>query len=341
MTINRHHPIISVVIPAYNTERTIVDCLTTIHRSSLLPDEIIVVDDGSNDNTFALAEENGATVIRLPGNKGRIAARRIGYSRAKGDIIINIDQDVVITEASIRIIVEHFMQNPTCMALTGRLSARSHYKNFFSVYKHLYMHYRFSNLPCSVHFLYGSIFALRREVDPTHIPASLDNGDDTEMGLYLHTQGKEIHFIKDLMVDHYKYYSFSSLLKNDFLVPMSWTLLALRYVSRVSMKEGRFAHASLSQTLMIALTVIIFIMSLWAVFGVRGGPVNGIMAILLVVWFCLNYGLFATMFKHMKKRYYIAVILFTFIDSLVMASGMMFGLAKGCISYLMNNRKFY
>ena len=81
---------ISVVIPAYNEADRI---RAIVQRTAGYADEIIVIDDGSQDGTAEVAREAGARVIRQPANKGYIAAIKRGFSEARGDIVVTIDAD--------------------------------------------------------------------------------------------------------------------------------------------------------------------------------------------------------------------------------------------------------
>ena len=83
---------ISVVIPAYNAVRFLPRCLASVFSQTLSPLEVIVVDDGSQDETAALAESFGATVLRRP-NGGLSAARNTGIEAAQGDWIALLDAD--------------------------------------------------------------------------------------------------------------------------------------------------------------------------------------------------------------------------------------------------------
>jgi len=83
---------ISVVIPAYNAASFIPRCLESVFAQTLKPAEIIVVDDGSRDNTAALANELGANVVSRP-NGGLSAARNTGISAASGQWIALLDAD--------------------------------------------------------------------------------------------------------------------------------------------------------------------------------------------------------------------------------------------------------
>lgn len=83
---------ISVVIPAYNEVHTLPDCLKALALQTLLPDEVIVVDDGSSDGTVEVTRQPGVKVIQQS-HQGPAAARNLGARQARGDLILFTDAD--------------------------------------------------------------------------------------------------------------------------------------------------------------------------------------------------------------------------------------------------------
>lgn len=83
---------ISVILPAHNEEKIIGKLVKEIKLSNS-DFEIIVVDDGSSDNTYKAALDAGAVVVRHPYNIGNGAAIKSGVRVAAGDIIILMDAD--------------------------------------------------------------------------------------------------------------------------------------------------------------------------------------------------------------------------------------------------------
>ena len=63
-------PGITVIVPAYNEGPTLAETLASLQNQTLPPTEVIVVDDGSTDDTAAVADRAGVTVVRPPCNTG-------------------------------------------------------------------------------------------------------------------------------------------------------------------------------------------------------------------------------------------------------------------------------
>ncbi len=86
---------ISVVIPAYNEEQYLPKTLDSLKHLERVPDEVIVVDGASTDNTPAVSRSHGAKVIIV--RHGTIGyARQKGLQEAKGEIVAFTDADTVV-----------------------------------------------------------------------------------------------------------------------------------------------------------------------------------------------------------------------------------------------------
>ena len=85
-------PSVTIIIPAYNEEEGITNVITQLKELSENY-EILVVDDGSTDNTYKLATDTGIKVIRHPYNKGYGAALKTGIRNAAADVVLFIDAD--------------------------------------------------------------------------------------------------------------------------------------------------------------------------------------------------------------------------------------------------------
>lgn len=108
---------ISVVIPAFNVEGFIEQTLRSVLKQSVLPGEIVVVDDGSTDKTFAIIQrivtECPAGLIKVikQQNSGPGAARNRAISEAKGEWIAFLDGDDIWLPAKIAHVCDAISQN--------------------------------------------------------------------------------------------------------------------------------------------------------------------------------------------------------------------------------------
>lgn len=94
-------PRLSVVVPAYREGRRIGASVLALRAALGDWTEIIVVDDGSPDDTGAAAKDAGAEVIRLPVNKGKGAAVRTGVLAARGAAVVFTDADLSYSPSQI------------------------------------------------------------------------------------------------------------------------------------------------------------------------------------------------------------------------------------------------
>lgn len=85
---------IAAIVPAYNEAKNIGSVLSVLTRSPLI-DEVIVVNDGSTDNTAEVAARYRVRVIDLPANVGKGGAMKIGANNTDAEILLFIDADLI------------------------------------------------------------------------------------------------------------------------------------------------------------------------------------------------------------------------------------------------------
>ncbi|MFQ6050276.1 MAG: glycosyltransferase family 2 protein [Candidatus Hydrothermarchaeota archaeon] len=108
---------VSVVIPAYNEERFIGNLLEKIPKKY----QIIVVDDGSTDNTSKEAQIHDVEVIRHDENKGKGEAIKTGLGKANGDVVVFMDADFQHDPSHIERIIEPILRDEADVVIGSRL----------------------------------------------------------------------------------------------------------------------------------------------------------------------------------------------------------------------------
>lgn len=112
---------VSVIIPAYNEEKDIEECLKHLLNQEEKADEIIVVDNNSTDKTAQIAKEYGARVVTEK-TQGMISARNKGFNSTKYEIIARTDADTRVPKDWIKLIKENFSKNKNLVGLSGPAS---------------------------------------------------------------------------------------------------------------------------------------------------------------------------------------------------------------------------
>jgi len=120
-------PLLTVIVPAYNEEGRIAKALDSLAEADYPNKEIIVVDDGSIDNTYVVAcqyykkfYKGSFSVIRKPENGGKSSAINHGLLFAKGDYVVTVDADSIVARDALKLIVKYF-QNPVVAGVGGNV----------------------------------------------------------------------------------------------------------------------------------------------------------------------------------------------------------------------------
>jgi len=110
---------VTVLVPAYNEEASLTDTIRSLQEQTLLPQEIIVIDDCSTDRTGAVARALGATVVRPPANTGsKAGAQTFGLARVRTPFTIAIDADTVLAPDAMEKLMTA-MRDPAVAAACG------------------------------------------------------------------------------------------------------------------------------------------------------------------------------------------------------------------------------
>ncbi|MGB2799061.1 MAG: glycosyltransferase family 2 protein [Dehalococcoidia bacterium] len=138
-----YHPPTSVIIPARNEDTVLPNLLASLREQSYIPDEIIVVDDHSEDRTKEIAKREGAKVVEsqpLPeGWTGKTWACHQGAQAAVGDILIFLDADTSLEIDGLRSIVETYMEKEGVLSIQPYHRTRRLYEELSSFFNLIMM----------------------------------------------------------------------------------------------------------------------------------------------------------------------------------------------------------
>ncbi len=155
---------ISVVIPSRDDARMLRHCLAALAVQTRPPDEVIVVDNGSQDDTAPVARAAGARVVSEP-RPGVLRATAAGFDAAEGDVIGRLDADSIPSPDWVAHLEERFDADPTLTGITGtgRFYGGTWPRRFLGRYAYLGGYFWSMRVVMGHVPVFGSNFALRRE----------------------------------------------------------------------------------------------------------------------------------------------------------------------------------
>lgn len=192
---------LSLVIPAFNEEDHIRACLNAIAAQTVLPDEVIVVDNNSTDRTAAIARGYPFVKLLIEKKQGVLFARTKGFNAARGSIIGRIDADTIISPRWVEH-VKRSLQDKEVAAVTGPV-------NYYDMplpsinyrFDHLMRRSIYNWSPKSP-FLFGSNMAIRRSVWQqvrSYLCSDTYMHEDLDLAIHLNRSGHKITYDKLLL----------------------------------------------------------------------------------------------------------------------------------------------
>lgn len=204
-------PTVSIVIPAYNEAAFIKACLDACLEQTELPQEILVIDNRSTDDTAAIVKKlqqthpNGG-IIRLlaqSSEQGLIPTRNFGFSNVQSDVIGRIDADSVIAPTWVAAVAEAF-SDEQLDAATGPVSYSDMPAKKLGLLCDDFVRRNLARLAHDYAFLFGSNMAIRtRSWHKIAATVCRDKADllheDIDIALHAHQAGMEIVYLKRMI----------------------------------------------------------------------------------------------------------------------------------------------
>jgi glycosyltransferase involved in cell wall biosynthesis len=219
------HPYFSVIVPVKNGHGVLPRMLDMLSRSELPREswELIVIDDGSTDDSPAIASEYADLVIRLPApSHGPGYARNRGVERARGECVVFLDADCLVRPDTLTRLAETMMTRSDVAAVFGAYCDEPEAAGVVSKYRNLLHHYTHAQEPGEAQTFWAGCGCVRRAAfvaigmyDEWRF--SRPQIEDVELGYRLSAHGYRILLQPEIQVTHLKRWTFRGMLKADFM----------------------------------------------------------------------------------------------------------------------------
>lgn len=221
---SRLTPHVSVLVPCYNQARHIEGVIRAILRQTHPPDEIIVVDDASTDESARIIAELPVTLLRHERNLGPAAARNSALGASTGEIVLCIDADAYAQPDLIATLLRAYQdldpETFSSLAGIGGRGVEVCQENLADRWRVIHARQDFGNTYReNVPFLFGLCASYRRNVleEAGGFDASfpVNAGEDFELGYRLRRAGYKLHYEPRAIVNHNHADTEKSLKKNQ------------------------------------------------------------------------------------------------------------------------------
>jgi len=212
-----YQPFVSVIIPAWNEEVGLINTVKSILKSAYRNVEIVVVNDGSTDDSDQLFRDFLASYEAIPDNPNKLRivyrykenggkglALNKGIELSRGEIIVSIDADCALLPSTIGNFVRHF-KDPRVMAAVGnvKIGNTEHFLGMLQNLEFLFSFYfkKTDSLFNTIYIIGGAAGAFRREVFDKIGPYSNTNiTEDIDLSVRIQEAGMRIAYAADAIV---------------------------------------------------------------------------------------------------------------------------------------------
>ena len=314
---------ISVIIPVYNRRDQLAKLLLSLRYGDSVPDEVIVVDDGSTEDSAIVAESYGACVVRLDERRGPSNARNQGAKLARGEILMFLDSDTVANKDTVANVYAAFAEHRDVEAIVGVYDRRPADTGWFTRFRALdiwsYLHRDGSTAMRQVDQFGTHCGAIYRAVFERTggFQSQYDGIEDWILGYKIASRVR-IWLCLDVVVQH----AFGSLISSI------WKIARQSYLYGIVLFERkRFDNtcATAFEAGRCALTGLVLVM---AVLGILQVIPWHLTLILLCAFAVSHYRLIATIVRYERYWFLPCSLIYKYLLSLAIVCGGVFGLVR-------------
>lgn len=278
---------VSFIVPAFQATRTLRASVESIRQSAPPNSEVIIVDDGSLDDTPELAAELGDIVLNRPCQGGAARARNDGARVAVGEILFFVDSDVTVNPAAVTGALRRFEVGADAVFGAYEPLPPVAVRNAATTYKNILHHYTHLQGAGDAETFWSGFGAVRRKafVAVHGFDPAVTTGADVEdihLGYRLRAAGFRIVLDPTLQVQHHKHYTIRGMIASDIYhraVPWTRTMLQLRTFDKdLNLRRGSMVAAAASAALPVTAVAAIWL----------GPPALAGTALVAGAWLALN-----------------------------------------------------
>ncbi|MCK5132818.1 MAG: glycosyltransferase family 2 protein [Candidatus Sabulitectum sp.] len=333
---------ISVVIPAWNAGSTIHSCLDSIHRQTLNPLEVILVDDGSSDDTADKADKYGVVLLGTGGRKGPATARNMGASAAAGDVILFLDSDVIVSVDLIEKVTAYF-EDESVWAVQTLYTPICPAEDQVSQYQNYYYYYSLNRMPEGSTATFATwCSAVRRhrfnEIGGFNVRIPEPTVEDEELGYTIVENGGIIILDKTIQVTHLASYTLAQFTNRRLRMARAqaksgWRQVKKRLLARYINVHESGTHHSRWVVLSILLVLMAQPCILLSLFSLSLAPLIPA-AFLLVSALACHFGFLTRCNRDLKRNAAATFAVLCLYDMAVLG----WGIVQGSVQYMFGEK---
>ena len=317
----------SLIIPVYNAEKTIASCVeSALNQSMPRADyEVIIVDDGSTDNTSRIIREYPVRIIEQQ-NQGPATARNVGAIEAGGDILIFTDSDCEPDHYFVEKIIAPIEQSNKIVGVQG--SYKTKQTQFMSRFGQVEIETRYRKMAQHKYTDFIGTYAAAYKKDIFHEYGSFDtgfplaSGEDTEFSYKLHKTGHKMVFERQAFVFHQHPSDLRRYLKVKFYRGY-WRIRLYKKHPQKTINDSYTPQALKFQVLTIPLLFVFGVMSFF-----------NVVWLLIPVCVISSFAFFSIPFCRLFKEQEYSKATFIPVVLLLRAMALFFGMVFGLVNEL-------
>lgn len=270
-------PTVAVIVPAFNAQATLPRCLQAIRAAMRGGDQLVVFDDGSTDDTGAIAAEAGARIIRNAGpSRGPAYGRNEAARAASAELLLFVDADVVIAPDTIERLAAEIVRSGAVAAF-GSYDDRPQSARVTSLYANLRHHFVHQHGPRDASTFWSGIGMIDRAVflgaggydEALYRYPSIE---DVELGVRLKLAGHRIRLVREAHGQHCKDWSLWRVWHTDVIRrAYPWSeLIADGRTAGVDLNVSGTERMTAAIALLIPVFLLLSVVSVWFLLGLAG-----------------------------------------------------------------------